>query len=136
MNGKPKWDPPTEKHPTGLHNLGEEPSGDLTFTFTLNPVAFKEREKALKKAAESGDAKLLAKLQAEAALPVETLEVDSVTKPDVSDQGASNFFDMLLERYEEQDESSYLELISNLAREHAIWFSQGHESMYVCKQPN
>ena len=79
---------------------------------------------------------MLAKLQAEAALPVETLEVDSVTKPDVSDQGASNFFDMLLERYEEQDESSYLELISNLAREHAIWFSQGHESMYVCKQPN
>lgn len=136
LNGKPKWDPPTEKYKNGLFNLGEEPSGELSFLFTLNPVALKEQEKAIKKATESGDANLLKKLKEEAAKPVESLEIDSVTKPEISELGANNFYEMLLERYEEQDDTSCMELICNLCKENAIWFSQGHESMYVCKAPN
>ena len=136
FNGKAKWDPPTERFKNGLFNLGEEPSGELTFLFTLNPPALKEQEKAIKKATEAGDAKLLKRLQEDAAKPVESLEVDSVTKPEVSEVGARNFFEMLLDRYEEQDDTSCLELINNLCKEHSIWFSQGHEALYVCKQPN
>lgn len=84
-----------------MFNLGEEPSGELSFLFTLNPVALKEQEKAIKKATESGDANLLKKLKEEAAKPVESLEIDSVTKPEISELGANNFYEMLLERYEE-----------------------------------
>lgn len=62
FNGKPKWDPPTDKHKNGLFNLGDEPSGELSFLFTLNPVALKEQEKAIKKATETGDQKLLKRL--------------------------------------------------------------------------
>ena len=72
---------------------------------------------------ESGDAKLLKRLQEDAAKPVESLEVDSVTKPEVSELGAKNFFEMVLDRYAEQDDSSCLELITNLCKEQAIWFS-------------
>jgi hypothetical protein len=42
LNGKSKWEPPIERLQNGLYNLGEEPSGELTFQFTLNPVALKE----------------------------------------------------------------------------------------------
>ena len=42
FNGKPKWEPPIERFKNGLFNLGEEPSGELTFLFTLNPPALKE----------------------------------------------------------------------------------------------
>jgi hypothetical protein len=42
LNGKAKWEPPTEKFKNGLFNLGEEPSGELVFQFTLNPPALKE----------------------------------------------------------------------------------------------
>jgi hypothetical protein len=31
FNGKAKWDPPVERLGNGLYNLGEEPSGELTF---------------------------------------------------------------------------------------------------------
>jgi len=40
---------------------------------------------------------------------------------------------MLIERYKDEDQANMVELIVNLAREHAIWFSQAHESLYVCK---
>lgn len=43
---------------------------------------------------------------------------------------------MLLLRYVEQDEASMLELIINLSKEKSLWFSQAHESMYVCKDPS
>ena len=62
LNGKPKWDPPLEKFKNGLFNLGDEPSGELVFNFTLNPIALKEQEKAIKKATEAGDQKLLKRL--------------------------------------------------------------------------
>jgi hypothetical protein len=42
LNGKAKWEPPTEKFKNGLFNLGEDPTGDLVFQFTLNPPALKE----------------------------------------------------------------------------------------------
>jgi hypothetical protein len=42
FNGKTKWDPPTMKNAIGLYDLGEEPSGILKFTFTLNPPMLKE----------------------------------------------------------------------------------------------
>ena len=62
FNGKAKWDPPVEKFKNGLFNLGEEPTGELVFNFTLNPIALKEQEKAIKKATEAGDQKLLKRL--------------------------------------------------------------------------
>lgn len=99
MNGKGKWDPPTERYANGLYNLGEEPSGELTFLFTLNPVALKEQEKAIKKATDAGDTKMVALLKTQSEKPVESLEIASVTKPSVSDQGAGNFFEMLVEAY-------------------------------------
>jgi hypothetical protein len=52
-----------EKYKNGLFNLGEEPTGELVFNFTLNPPALKEQEKAIKKATEAGDVKLLKRLQ-------------------------------------------------------------------------
>ena len=46
LNGKPKWEPPTEKlSGSSIFNLGEEISGILKFQFTLNPLQLKEREK-------------------------------------------------------------------------------------------
>tara|TARA_B110000285_G_C14944842_1_gene523808 strand:+ start:573 stop:878 length:306 start_codon:yes stop_codon:yes gene_type:complete len=99
LNGKGKWDPPTERYANGLYNLGEEPTGELSFLFTLNPVALKEQEKAIKKAADAGDTKMVALLKTQSEKPVESLEIDSVSKPNVSDQGAGNFFEMLVESY-------------------------------------
>ena len=135
LNGKGKWDPPIDRFANGLYNLGEEPSGELTFQFTLNPVALKETEKMIKKAADSGDTKLAELLKTQSEKPMESLEVDSISKANVSDQGAGNFFEMLVEAYKAQDEASMMELITNLAKESGVWFSQAHESLYVCKIP-
>jgi hypothetical protein len=44
---------------------------------------------------------LLKKLQEEAAKPMESMEVDSITKPIANEVGVTNFFDMIIERYEE-----------------------------------
>ena len=87
LNGKGKWDPPIDRFANGLYNLGEEPSGELTFQFTLNPVALKETEKMIKKAADSGDTKLAELLKTQSEKPMESLEVDSISKANVSDQG-------------------------------------------------
>jgi hypothetical protein len=46
---------------------------------------------------------------------------------------ANNFFDMLIERYQDEDENNMLALIKNLAIENSVWFSQAHEALYVCK---
>ena len=50
-----------------------------------------------------------------------------------SDQGAINFFDMIIERYGEEDYANVIELIINLCKQYALWFSQAHEAMFVCK---
>jgi hypothetical protein len=65
----------------------------------LNPVALKETEKLIKKASDAGDTKLANLLKSQSDKPVESLEIDSVTRPNVSDQGANNFFEMLVEAY-------------------------------------
>ena len=78
---------------------------------------------------------MVALLKTQSEKPVESLEIASVTKPSVSDQGAGNFFEMLVEAYKIQDEASMMELITNLAKESGVWFSQAHESLYVCKIP-
>jgi hypothetical protein len=41
LNGKGNWTPPTEKKENGQFNLGEDPSGQLVFTFTINPIIYK-----------------------------------------------------------------------------------------------
>lgn len=90
-------------------------------------------EKKLKKAADDGDAKKVEKLKREAAKPVETLEVSTITRQVSSETMANNFFDMLISRYQDEDENSMLELIKTIATENALWFSQAHEALYVCK---
>ena len=60
----------------------------------------------MKKALEANDEKLLAKLRIEAAKPIETVDEDSMSKDLVSDIGATNFFEILLEQYIQQDEGS------------------------------
>lgn len=60
--------------------MGEDPSGILKFRFTLDPPAVKEFEKKMKKAADDGDSKKVERLKKEAARPVETLEVSTVTR--------------------------------------------------------
>lgn len=87
------------KNAYGLYELGEEPSGILKFNFTLNPPLLKEQEKQLKKAIEANDEKLVAKLKLEAAKPIETVDENSMSKELVSDIGATNFFEILLEQY-------------------------------------
>jgi hypothetical protein len=42
LNGKPTWNPPTEKTPQDLWDFGENPDGILTFNFTIDPVMFKK----------------------------------------------------------------------------------------------
>jgi hypothetical protein len=75
-------------------------------------------------------------LKTQAEKPVESLEIDSITKQNVSDTGANNFFDMLVESYRINDEASMIELITNLSKENGIWFSQAYESLFVCKYPS
>lgn len=99
FNGKSKWDPPLMKNNQGLFDLGEEPSGLLKFQFTNNPPGLKEFEKMLKKANEEGDSKKIEKLKQEAAKPIETLDEESLSRAVVSDAGAVNFFEILLEQY-------------------------------------
>lgn len=79
--------------------MGDEPSGVLKFRFTLDPVAVKDFEKKLKKAADEGDTKKVEKLKKEAAKPVETLEASTVTRQVSSESMANNFFDMLITSY-------------------------------------
>jgi hypothetical protein len=133
MNAKGKWEPPVEKTNQGLFVLGDEPSGNLKFKFTLNPLAIKELEKQMKKASDDGDHKKLALLKNNASKPVETLEVNTITKTVSSETMANNFFDMLVSRYQDEDESNMLELIRTMATENSMWFSQAHEALYVCK---
>lgn len=40
---------------------------------------------------------------------------------------------MLIQNYKDDDEPNMLELMKNLCKENSIWFSQAHESLYVCK---
>lgn len=82
---------------------------------------------------EEGDNKKINALKAGADDPVESLEPGTITKQMGSDAMANNFFDMLIERYQEGDENNMLALIKNLALENSIWFSQAHEALYVCK---
>ena len=56
-----------------MYVLGDDPSGVLKFRFTLDPVAVKDFEKKMKKAADDGDSKKVERLKREAAKPVETL---------------------------------------------------------------
>jgi len=65
----------------------------------LNPLAIKDLEKQIKKATDEGDVKKVAQLKSHSGRPVETLEVNTVTKEVGSDAMAVNFFDMLIERY-------------------------------------
>ena len=57
-NGKSNWAPPTERTPMGLWNLEAMETGTLTFTFALDPHAFKKEMSAINKlvaaAAETG----------------------------------------------------------------------------------
>jgi len=46
----------------------------------LDPIAIKEFEKKMKKAADEGDTKKVEKLKRAAAKPVETLDISTVTK--------------------------------------------------------
>jgi hypothetical protein len=87
----------------------------------------------MKKASDEGDNKKLAMLKINAAKPSETLEVSTVTKNMSSETAATNFFEMLISRYQDEDENSIIELIKTMATENSVWFSQAHEALYVCK---
>jgi len=104
FNGKTKWDPPVEKDSNNLFMLGEEPSGILKFNFTMNPAALKETEKQIRKLTEAGDLKQVEAIRKEQAKPAENINVTTITKGMSSDKGANNFFDMIVERYKEEDE--------------------------------
>jgi hypothetical protein len=136
FNGKSKWDPPTEKLPNGIINLGEEPSGVLKFSFTLNPLLAKEHQKMINKAKEEGDSKKLEELTKNLNKPQESIELENIVKEPISDNAANYFFQMVVERYEEQDEENMVEYITNLALQHSLWFSQAHEALFLCKYPN
>jgi hypothetical protein len=58
FNGKPTWTPPVIKDENGDFDLGEVVSGNLVFSFTINPILFKVQQ-----------AKLNALLEIEAAKP-------------------------------------------------------------------
>lgn len=40
---------------------------------------------------------------------------------------------MIIERYGEEDYANVIELIINLCKQYALWFSQAHEAMFVLK---
>jgi uncharacterized membrane protein (DUF106 family) len=82
-----------------LYVLGDDPSGVLKFRFTLDPVAVKDFEKKMKKAADDGDSKKVERLKREAAKPVETLEASTITRQVSSETMANNLFDMLISYY-------------------------------------
>lgn len=87
----------------------------------------------MKKLADAGDAKQVALLRKEQSKPSETITAKTITKSMQGDKGATKFFDMLVEKYGEEDEVNMLELMINLTKEHSLWFSQVHESLYTCK---
>ena len=91
-----------------MFNLGEDPSGILAFTFSLNPVVLKERDKQLKKAMEEGDKKKVQLLELQASEDIVSIEVDTVAKDLSTEQGNNNFFDMLLESYNLEDDVSMI----------------------------
>ena len=86
-------------------------------------MAIKEFEKQMKKASDDGDNKKLAMLKINAAKPVETLDALTVTRQISSESAANNFFDMLIARYQDEDENSMIELIKTMATESSVWFS-------------
>lgn len=72
---------------------------------------------------EDGDNKKIALLKAGSDKPLESVDAGSITKQIGSDAMANNFFDMLIERYQDEDENNMLALIKNLSMENSIWFS-------------
>jgi len=116
-----------------LFNLGEDPKGELIFTFTLNPVEYKNAEKAIKKLADAGDTKQADMLRAEQAKPPVVISEQSCSRALAPENAINNYFNMLVDRYQNDDEANMLELITNLMKENSIWFSQAHETLYVCK---
>jgi hypothetical protein len=116
-----------------LFNLGEDPKGELIFTFTLNPVEYKNAEKAIKKLADAGDTKQADMLRAEQAKPPVVISEQSCSRALAPEKAMNNYFNMLVDRYQNDDEANMLELITNLMKENSIWFSQAHETLYVCK---
>lgn len=133
FNGKSKWDPPTEKNSQGLFSLGEAPSGVLNFDFCLNPAQLKETEKAIKKLTEAGNLEEAEKLIQNQSKPSEVYTLKSIQKLLPTEQTAISFFEMLLDRYQEGDDQNIMHMITNMTMEHSLWFSQAHESLYVCK---
>ena len=56
-------------------------------------------------------------------MPAEVITENTMVKTMSSDQGAINFYNMLIERYKDEDEPNMLELIINQSKENSIWFS-------------
>lgn len=133
FNGKSKWDPPTEKNSQGLFSLGEAPTGVLNFDFCLNPAQLKETEKAIKKLTEAGNLEEAEKLIQNQNKPPEVYTLKSIQKILPNEQSAISFFEMLIDRYSEGDDQNIMHMITNMTKEHSLWFSQAHESLYVCK---
>ena len=123
LNGKAKWDPPAEKDVMGLFVLGDAPTGILKFDFTLDPALLKETEKQIKKLTEAGDMTQVAQIRLNQSMPAEVITENTMFKVMSSDQGSINYYNMLIERYKEEDEPNMLELIINQSNENSIWFS-------------
>lgn len=133
FNGKSKWDPPLEKNSQGLFQLGEAPSGVLAFDFCLNPALLKETEKQIRKLTEAGNLKEAEQLIENQSKPPEVITLNSIQKHTPTESSAESFYDMIVDRYQEGDEQNMLHMITNMTREHSLWFSQAHEALYVCK---
>lgn len=57
IDGKPRWDPPAERDPFGIWNIGgDEAKGILEFTFVTDPHSYKKEMRAISKVLAAAEA--------------------------------------------------------------------------------
>ena len=98
-----------------------EKAGILTFTFTINPILFKQMQAKLAQATQEGQPPNPAAAQQQAKKPNEILEVEFINKSTLNQVGFERFVTMIGQCYKDEDEQNQEELVRGLSRDYMIW---------------
>jgi hypothetical protein len=138
FNGKAKWDVPSAKTPEGLWDLGLEPSGTLTFTFTTDPKEYKkEMSKIAKEAAalDPNDPKAK-ELLAKKPQPKDLITLAKVSKEPISDQAFEHIVMILIQNYKEHNTTSNISAVVEATGQGSYWSNQATEILKLFKDEN
>lgn len=105
LDGKSKWEVPSQKTPEGTWDLGPEPKGNLVFIFTQDPTEYKKEAARLAKEAAAMDPAQLADIQERDPNRLkprakENITEQTVSRPVLSHTEFEHSINILIKNYE------------------------------------